>query len=68
MTLSDDVCRCHDARCEVREYCERWLQRNHGSQFTRHAETVREGWTCLDEFCRDAIPVGDRTQAGVTPA
>ena len=38
--LFNDVCRCHDATCEVRENCLRWLQRETGHV---HSEGMREG-------------------------
>ncbi len=28
--LMSDICRCHDAKCPLRETCERWLQRRSG--------------------------------------
>lgn len=28
--LLADICRCHDAKCPMRETCERWIQRRSG--------------------------------------
>jgi hypothetical protein len=59
MTLSNDTSRCHDQKCEVKQYCERWLQRESGGTYVVHAMTLRLGYECHDEFCQQAIPLGD---------
>lgn len=30
MTLADDICRCLDASCHIRETCARWVERDAG--------------------------------------
>lgn len=57
MSLLDDVCRCHDADCQVREQCRRWMERDSGGARTVHQFSLRPTWQCHDEFCDSAIPV-----------
>jgi hypothetical protein len=45
MALSLDATRCHDASCQSRERCRRWIERDDGN---RHAASLREpGGYCL---------------------
>ena len=60
--LHDDLSRCHDVQCEVREQCRRWTERDTGSQRTVHAFTLRPMYECFDELCRNAILIGDGNQ------
>jgi hypothetical protein len=53
--LPNDVARCHDEQCQVRERCERWKQRNSGQTYVVHATTLRPAWRCWDEPCDYAI-------------
>lgn len=55
--LRSDDRRCFDVNCQVRHYCERWLQRLSGDPCTPLALTLRKGWECRDEFCDKAIPI-----------
>lgn len=55
MTLQPSDHRCHDERCEVKEQCERWLQRDTGEAYTQHATTLRLGWECHDVLCDRAV-------------
>jgi len=55
MPLTDDTARCHDARCEVRQYCARWIYRGTGGQRVVHAYTLRPQWQPHDELCDRAI-------------
>jgi hypothetical protein len=56
MRLPDDESRCHDSRCEPREYCERWRQRNLGGLGTVHVATRRMGWEPHTHLCMCSIP------------
>lgn len=55
MSLPDDISRCHDEKCQVREQCERWIWRESGGPGTRHAATMRPAWQCFTEPCDHAI-------------
>lgn len=52
MNLPNDVSRCHDNGCFVREYCERWIQRNTGCV---HTESLREGRYCTHRILSATI-------------
>jgi hypothetical protein len=52
--LPDDVCRCHDDVCILREHCLRFLQRQSGGVNVRHAATLREENAIT---CERQIPV-----------
>ena len=47
--------RCHDHKCEVKEFCQRWLQRNDDSPGVVHANTCRPMWQVFTEPCSHAI-------------
>ena len=59
MILSDDIARCHDERCEVREQCLRWTQReisaNADTKGLVHCGSLRPRWQCNDELCDHAL-------------
>ena len=55
MTLTDDISRCHDEECQVKNRCERWLQRDTGSASTTHCTTLRPMWQVFSEPCDHAI-------------
>jgi hypothetical protein len=51
--LSNDICRCHDASCDVRESCERWLSRNDDGNWISHCMTMRDAG---EKDCKNFIP------------
>jgi len=57
--LGDDIARCHDERCEVREHCLCWTQRsisaNADTRGLVHCATRRPAWQCNDELCDHAL-------------
>lgn len=54
MSLADDICRCLDASCHLRETCARWVERDAGR--VRQA-TFRRGLLpcCAHEPIRAAV-------------
>jgi hypothetical protein len=63
MRLFDDEPRCHDDRCEPREYCERWRQRHQGGRSTVRTATRRMGWEPHTRLCMCSIPVKNTPDA-----
>lgn len=55
--------RCHDQRCEVKETCQRWLQRNTTERGVIHASILRPAWQVFSEPCPKAI-IEDTGNAG----
>lgn len=53
--LPNDIARCHDEKCQVKEGCERWLQRENVGSGAVHAMTLRPSWQCFDELCDHAL-------------
>lgn len=53
--LKNDVARCHDASCAVREGCRRWLERESGGPYVVHTWTLRKGYEDQSEPCERAI-------------
>jgi len=49
--------RCYDDRCEVKEYCLRWIDRKRSDYV---AMTLRKGWEPHDELCAKSIAIGER--------
>lgn len=49
--LLDSDHRCSDQRCEVKEECPRWLDRDNPAA-RWHCNTLRHGNECHDTFCR----------------
>lgn len=54
-TLPTDMARCHDLRCEVHDYCERFLQRMGDGRHVIHAMTLRPAWQAHSYPCRHAV-------------
>lgn len=44
--MLNDICRCHDAQCPLAQSCDRFLQRNTGSDRTPQAASLRDGKNC----------------------
>jgi len=57
MTLSHDICRCHDERCRIREACKRWLFREQ-----RDPVSTPNALTLADAtgYCEQRIPLNPR--------
>lgn len=53
--MINDTTRCHDTRCEVREHCRRWRDRESGGVQVVHAMTVRPAWQCHALPCSNAL-------------
>jgi hypothetical protein len=47
--MNNDICRCHDAGCDERENCQRWINRNDMENNIPHSPSL---------FPYD-IPLGD---------
>jgi hypothetical protein len=41
--LANDICRCHDEQCAIRQQCLRWILRTTGGPRTPHADTLHDG-------------------------
>ena len=66
--LSNDICRCHDAQCEARHRCLRWIQRdqqhNAGKHsYMSHATTLKPGWVPHTTVCDNFIHARTTTDA-----
>jgi hypothetical protein len=61
-SLPDDIARCHDITCEVRSYCQRFVQRNRGGPRVVHAATLRPAWQTRDELCDHAITLEELSE------
>ena len=59
MTLANDIARCFDASCHLRETCARWVERNDGRI---RQETFRRGLLpcCAHEPIRTPEPDPDQ--------
>lgn len=44
--MLDDICRCHDFSCLMKDSCMRWVFRFEGGGMTTHAKSLREGGIC----------------------
>jgi hypothetical protein len=55
MSLPNDIARCHDEQCQVRERCERWVYRETGDPRTIHCTTLRPHWQVFTDPCDHAI-------------
>jgi len=53
--LPDDVCRCHDSQCEIREQCLRYLHRSQGGERVVSTASMR----IPGQECTDRINPGD---------
>ncbi|MGE5153897.1 MAG: hypothetical protein ACM3ST_07765 [Bdellovibrio bacteriovorus] len=63
--MLDEICRCHDNRCQERHGCLRWAERETGGPRTPHSYSLYQGdggWepelpVPREEPCRDKIPI-----------
>lgn len=55
MTLPNDVARCHDAQCAVRDQCQRWQDRERGGQRVIHCVTLKPGYVPHHRPCSSYI-------------
>lgn len=54
MNLKDSDHRCFDARCEIKEECPRWQDRNNPEAKWK-CNTLRHGNECHSDPCRKSI-------------
>jgi len=50
--LANDICRCHDNTCPMRDGCLRWEQRDSGRVHAMGMMMNRETRVCLDRIAR----------------
>ncbi len=60
MKLPNDICRCHDAACDTRYSCLRWLCRGTGSPQTPHCQShCNEDGICYAIIDKDKPTIRD---------
>jgi len=58
MSLSNDICRCLDSTCPLRNECLRWLERDTGDERTPRAATMWDamGLVCWQFWPAEEVP------------